>query len=356
MSFSSKKVFTFFPEFKNEHLFKDVYWFGERMRQLGAEHVVACETKGLDCQTLLLPERRRFKFLGFMQLRPHLSKGDCVVLFHNTITTLLILVYIRLLGVFSSTAVKCIIKSDQSSTSLIEKRFSTKILINFNLLLSDLYFFESNSQAELFWKWLVLKKKPFLFINSPKDYGDFSASEHQESKIVIVARHGAPQKNSFQVLKAIEEFLRQGKLVGTEISFIGSATPEFKAQLDKVCERYGNVVYLGNIVDREEYQKILSEHRYLMNFTNWEGLPLSVIEALLCDLTVVGYNHLPFLDDLRNIGMPCQKFETISEFLTWFSEQDAGGFKIDHGASSSMLNYLLDQEKAVDGAFVECLA
>jgi len=99
-------------------------------------------------------------------------------------------------------------------------------------------------------------------------------------QIVMVARF-APQKNQQQLLEA----LAQLRDLPFRLSFVGDgptrATVEAAARQLQLAER---VDFLGTRMDTE---RILSESSIFALATNWEGFPITILEAMRAGLPVV---------------------------------------------------------------------
>lgn len=102
----------------------------------------------------------------------------------------------------------------------------------------------------------------------------------EQFNIIMVARF-APPKRQLQLLKVLNHMQH----LSWEISFAGDG-PELQAAKDYV-ESVGlgkRVSFLGN---REDVTDLLQNSDLFVLLSDWEGLPLSILEAMRCGLPII---------------------------------------------------------------------
>lgn len=141
----------------------------------------------------------------------------------------------------------------------------------------------SEYDRQLALKYKVLPERKVETIrNGVHDVGIIKCGKNQNEqlKIIMVARF-APPKQQLQLLKA----LNQIQHIQWEISFAGDG-PELQGAKDYV-ESVGlrnRVSFLGN---REDITDLLNKSDLFVLISDWEGLPLSILEAMRCGLPII---------------------------------------------------------------------
>ncbi|MDW8381084.1 MAG: glycosyltransferase family 4 protein [Verrucomicrobiota bacterium] len=116
--------------------------------------------------------------------------------------------------------------------------------------------------------------------NGVPDVSERSKPEASPVRMVMVARF-APPKDHRLLIQCLSRFRR----LDWRCSFVGSGPTE------PMCRRLAHDLGLADRLDflgtREDVPQILADHQIFVLTSRWEGLPLSVLEAMRAGLPVV---------------------------------------------------------------------
>lgn len=103
---------------------------------------------------------------------------------------------------------------------------------------------------------------------------------NEPPKIIMVARF-APPKRQLQLLKALEQI----RYLKWKVSFAGDG-PQLQEAQDfvKSVGLEDRVAFLGN---RQDITELLQKADLFALLSDWEGLPLSILEAMRCSLPII---------------------------------------------------------------------
>lgn len=312
------KTITFFPKFENFHELKDVSLIGDLLLDGNRQHFIVTSNT-VDRQDIMpVPKLNKFQAIVIVKILPKFCRGDFLVLFHETWTTLIILILVRMWSFIWRLKIKIIVKADVNSLRVSDKRFIPYLKTNLIIILSDLFLYENkNLEKSISFKGLL--KKTMLFINYPPDYEKFltvGKELQNKSKItLVIGRHGSHQKNSEMILDQFNE-LRSKKM--GYLVFVGPSSVEFTKKFNEISKNNEYVKLLGNISCREEYRKLLSEADFSLHCSLWEGgNPLASADALLSGLCLVGLDRLEFLGRFRDMGLLSSSHVSIPDALNY---------------------------------------
>lgn len=100
--------------------------------------------------------------------------------------------------------------------------------------------------------------------------------------IVVVARF-SPQKRNIQALHILRELLDDG--LNVNMTFIGDGPDLLKAKEEAKILHLGNeAVFLGA---RTDVVELLPQYDLFLLLSNWEGFPISILEAMRAGLPVI---------------------------------------------------------------------
>ena len=113
-----------------------------------------------------------------------------------------------------------------------------------------------------------------------RDYNERPVGE--EVHVVVVARFSPPKKN-LQILRLLKEWLDAG--IAVTVTFIGDGPDLSSAQAE--AARLGladKAVFLGA---RTDVAELLPKYDVFLLLSNWEGFPISILEAMRAGLPVI---------------------------------------------------------------------
>lgn len=116
-----------------------------------------------------------------------------------------------------------------------------------------------------------------------KDWTQYDASS--PLSVITVARF-SPQKKNKEILRVLSLALERG--LDIHITFVGTG-PEFD-ETKEYAARLGlnkNVIFLGA---RSDVEQLLPKYDLFLLLSNWEGFPISIIEAMRAGLPVMASN------------------------------------------------------------------
>ncbi len=145
----------------------------------------------------------------------------------------------------------------------------------------------------------VLQKKPLDVEVRKIPYGAPLPAEKNNSpqkvlKLAYVGRLVEEQKRISDVIRALCRVVKEVPEVEATIFGDGPARPSVENILAN--EGRGLLITLAGIVPSEEVQKHLLEHHVLVLLSDYEGLPIALMEAMACGL-------VPVCSDMRS-GIP----------------------------------------------------
>lgn len=142
---------------------------------------------------------------------------------------------------------------------------------------------------------------------------------HQRPKDVVMVARFAKGKNHQIVLEAIAQLKQQNQQVN--VTFVGEGSHRHLNHAKQLAEKLGvskQVVFLGQ---RSDVAEILAQHKVFVLASFYEGLSLSVIEAMSAGCVVMGSDV---------VG--------VRELIN----QEKDGFLFDNQNSTTLSNQLLD--------------
>lgn len=108
------------------------------------------------------------------------------------------------------------------------------------------------------------------------------AEKHAFLHCIVVARFTPPKKN-IEILHIVREILDAGKNI--KVTFVGDGSDFDKAKMVADDLQLGNsVVFLGA---RTDVAELLPKFDVFLLLSNWEGFPISIIEAMRAGLPIV---------------------------------------------------------------------
>lgn len=159
--------------------------------------------------------------------------------------------------------------------------------------------------------------------------------------IIMVARND-PQKDYLTLFKALKNSdFNSAKLVGKGTdshSFITNAKSELGLKFDKVS-------FLG---EREDVSQLLENSNLFILTTNYEGLPISIIEAMSKGLAVIatdvgGINEL-VLDNWNGYLVKHSDYTKLSEIINYLSINTYKRIEFGKNSQTHFLNSFTDQK------------
>ena len=108
------------------------------------------------------------------------------------------------------------------------------------------------------------------------------AEKHDSLKCIVVARF-TPQKKNIEILHIVRDLLNAGKNI--KVTFVGDG-PDFNKAMRVADELQlgDSVVFLGA---RTDVAELLPKFDVFLLLSNWEGFPISIIEAMRAGLPVI---------------------------------------------------------------------
>ncbi len=124
------------------------------------------------------------------------------------------------------------------------------------------------------------------------DFSDFYALSPQERwdkgkwDVIFIGRLDRYHKRVDLLLNAVAEIKQQRSNVS--LAIVGDG-PDYKRlkQLSRFLDIEANVFFLGH---RSDIPRLLNESRIFAMTSSWEGLPSSIVEAVVCGLPVITSN------------------------------------------------------------------
>lgn len=156
---------------------------------------------------------------------------------------------------------------------------------------------------------------------------DWDKAENREFLNCIVVARFTQQKRNIEIMYIVREILDSGKNI--KVTFVGDGPDFEKAKLVADNLQLGeNVVFLGA---RTDVAELLPKFDVFLLLSNWEGFPISIIEAMRAGLPVIasdvggvneavidGVNgYLVDANDKNAVGIfmrLCDRFEEIVRF------------------------------------------
>ncbi|MBD2593982.1 glycosyltransferase family 4 protein [Nostoc spongiaeforme FACHB-130] len=129
-------------------------------------------------------------------------------------------------------------------------------------------------------------------------------------KLIYFGRLEETQKRISEVTFALCRAVKE--IPGTEATIYGSGAA--KPNVEKILAEYGkNVpIKLGGLIDNSQIIKVISQHHVMVLLSDYEGLPLALLEAMSCGL-------VPICLDIRS-GIP----ELVEHEITGLMVSDRG--------------------------------
>jgi len=308
------KVITFFPLYSSIHRYKDVFFAGLYISRVNKidDYMIA----GIDpiLTDISLPHNGFLprSFL-FVKLLPLLEKGDRVILFHLTYISLLQGVLGRFFSVILNRKNVFYLKGDFSS-----KGMNSSMLTRLQFWIAGKIFHNIICELpahKIYMSEMIQVSKVETLPNFPLDWKLFSnvcSTENRVREILVVARHGVEQKNSYETLGVLSQVV--SILPGWKVVFLGPITEDFKSTLFASDLYNCNIFYEPPITCRKEYSQRLSKSMVGVFLSLWEGgAPLSASELALSGNLVVGVERLIFPLDYEKLNFP---FRCVSESAT----------------------------------------
>ena len=116
-----------------------------------------------------------------------------------------------------------------------------------------------------------------------------------ELNVIVVARF-SPQKKNIEILHVLKHLLAYGKNI--KITFVGDGPDLAKAQIEaerlNLCNK---AIFLGS---REDVLKLLPKYDVFLLLSNWEGFPISILEAMRAGLPVIASNVGGINESVKN--------------------------------------------------------
>ena len=108
------------------------------------------------------------------------------------------------------------------------------------------------------------------------------AEKHDGLNCIVVARFSKPKRN-IEILQIVRELLNAGKNI--KVTFVGDGPDFCKAKMVADELQLGeSVVFLGA---RTDVAELLPKFDVFLLLSNWEGFPISIIEAMRAGLPVI---------------------------------------------------------------------
>lgn len=106
-----------------------------------------------------------------------------------------------------------------------------------------------------------------------------------ELKIVMISRF-CPQKDPYTLIFAVHELIKEGYNIKLDLYGYGQELEEVKKSIKKCVEnrQTENIKYRGEISD---VTPILKNYDVYALISNWEGLPIGIIEAMCAGLPIL---------------------------------------------------------------------
>ena len=106
-----------------------------------------------------------------------------------------------------------------------------------------------------------------------------------ELHAVVIARFSPPKKN-IEILRILRKLLDKGMPI--TITFIGDGPDFSKAKIEAKHLNLGDkAIFLGA---RTDVEKLLPNYDIFLLLSNWEGFPISILEAMRAGLPVIASN------------------------------------------------------------------
>ena len=139
----------------------------------------------------------------------------------------------------------------------------------------------SEANRELALRYRVTSPAKLVTIHNgiPDQSGDARPDPDEAPAILMVARF-APQKDHALLVEACAQLHRQFRL---QFAGAGSQLPEIERKIEE-CGLENQVEFLG---DRSDISHLLRRASVFALASNWEGFPLSILEAMRAGLPVV---------------------------------------------------------------------
>ena len=134
----------------------------------------------------------------------------------------------------------------------------------------------------------MYKDKMVTIHNGISDVEDeFKKKEfsNDELKIVMISRF-CPQKDPYTLIFAVHELIKEGYNIKLDLYGYGQELEEVKKSIKKCVEnrQTENIKYRGEISD---VTPILKNYDVYALISNWEGLPIGIIEAMRAGLPIL---------------------------------------------------------------------
>ena len=151
------------------------------------------------------------------------------------------------------------------------------------------------------------------------------AEKHDSLKCIVVARFTPPKKN-IEILHIVRDLLNAGKNI--KVTFVGDGSDFNKAtRVADELQLGESVVFLGA---RTDVAELLPNFDVFLLLSNWEGFPISIIEAMRAGLPVVasdvggveeavqnGVNgYLVDVNDKNAVGIFMRLFDRFEEIAS----------------------------------------
>lgn len=145
----------------------------------------------------------------------------------------------------------------------------------------------------------------------------YRQNDDNRFNLVMIARF-SPPKNQQAVIKAFNKLCEEGLKI--HLTFVGDG-PNFMLvkQLANQLNLSKNIEFLGTRTDIEE---ILSKQDIFLLISNWEGFPISVLEAMRSGLPViasdVGGVRESVIDGVNGFLIPREDIDYLVEKIKYF--------------------------------------
>lgn len=235
---------------------------------------------------------------GALHLLKHSKNMDIMQIFHVTLSSVVYVYSYK----FKNKKGKVYLKLDCSHKLLERIKELGKIQLYFLNKFLDKVDLISIEQEELYYKLKkVLAKHESKIINIPngidfevlKSKGlsyDFSK---KENVILNVARIGTDEKNTPMLLEAFAN-IKNIENLGWKLKLIGTIEEEFKPYIEQYFKKYpeliNNVIFLGEILDRNEIFHEYCKAKIFSLTSKFESFGIAFIEAAAMGNVIVSTN------------------------------------------------------------------
>ncbi len=159
-------------------------------------------------------------------------------------------------------------------------------------------------------------------VNNPVDIDFFCPRVQGESGVYsfdfINVAGLRPQKNQRLLLRAFERVLRRHP--ESRLCIVGDGTE--RQALEKLAGELGicdSVKFVGLLTEKAKVRELLWESKTFILSSDYEGLPLSAIEAMACGLPVISTNVGGMVDIIKGNGslVPVGNLDSLSEAMAF---------------------------------------